>query len=633
MTGAGSDTEEYRTSSPSPGCPQDWAREFAEAMAIPGKQVLLLDERNKGRWVSPLEAALATGRSFAIVPAPDLVVIDVDEPESAEQARLVAHQCFMHHGLRPVVAASGQAGHLHIFARAESLEDARACKAELQQTFRELSLSAALRSPPEPGGDARGACIRPPFSPHRHSGFSALIQPVDPAEALALLRPTAETESAIAQARAEAELRLRQELRIVEGAGPLTDGRPRELSPSMRMLLRTGRRYGKDYASGSEVTMALALGAANAGWQYEDLRGALARPEHQGGEAYRRRARDRPPRDADRWLWAMWRKALEYIEASPARKQMCEEDALLLEATRAARLAGVWKGQGAATDRAVLGAVLDLAERQGTLEPQLPCRTVADLAGVAAQTASRSLGRLTRAGWLVRGAERSHPLAAQRYHIQPGLRSSHFRGDIGELQPPETPLRPRKGEVVVSAGSASTGAVHSSWRWRAGLGLAALQVWEALGNSRLTVRELAARLGGRSRASVAKQLSRLSREGLVARSGKRGRAWLWVRGEPSQLDEVALRRGAVTAANRQRRRHIEERMRWSERMAREAHEQEAGAGQEEVVASKRETNMSPPQLCSAETTTSPLGGRRGVSGGCTSTGTAKGRDAGVRPSR
>jgi hypothetical protein len=72
------------------------------------------------------------------------------------------------------------------------------------------------------------------------------------------------------------------------------------------------------------------------------------------------------------------------------------------EQLRATVLAAEWKGKAGRTDRLVMLIALDFAQWGKRLDVKLPARTVALNVGVSPITASRSLRRLCKAGWLIR---------------------------------------------------------------------------------------------------------------------------------------------------------------------------------------------------------------------------------------
>ena len=89
--------------------------EFALRIAeIGGRARLLLPDHTAGRWCSVAEA-IASGRSFMVRPRDDVLVLDGDVPDALDRLLQLAEK-MRRAGLRPVVTASGTAGHGHLIA-------------------------------------------------------------------------------------------------------------------------------------------------------------------------------------------------------------------------------------------------------------------------------------------------------------------------------------------------------------------------------------------------------------------------------------------------------------------------------------------------------------------------------------
>lgn len=122
------------------------------------------------RWGS-ISDAVASGRPFFVPVREDLLVVDQDDPAKAGTL-LDFKRELEAQGLKPVLVASGQAGHHHLFARCTPR-----WRLDLESRARELGLDVRRGS----------RAIRPPFAPHRLGGHSFVLEPDDVEEALARL--------------------------------------------------------------------------------------------------------------------------------------------------------------------------------------------------------------------------------------------------------------------------------------------------------------------------------------------------------------------------------------------------------------------------------------------------------------
>jgi DNA-binding MarR family transcriptional regulator len=89
-----------------------------------------------------------------------------------------------------------------------------------------------------------------------------------------------------------------------------------------------------------------------------------------------------------------------------------------------------WKGRGGATDQAVMGALLQIAMKAGRMEIYASSREIAVRIASGSATASRSLGRLHRAGWIHRtGGGRGFRAATYRINRRASMEHSGLRDD------------------------------------------------------------------------------------------------------------------------------------------------------------------------------------------------------------
>lgn len=317
---------------------QDLREEAARAVAAPDTRAGELDRRNDCLGFLSLSKALDHDTVFFVDVRDQMLAVDFDGPDaSRDAARLMV--ALLRRGLAPVMCSSGQRGRRHVFCLLP----------------RERSKAQLLRLlGPIPGGDVRHA-IRPPLSRHRVAGRSTFLVPSDAEEALA---------------------------RLTAGA----TGR-RALGRSAIHVLTS------DQSDDVSVTMwSLALGAANAGWTWEDFTLAVT-----GGAevaaVFSRRVR---AGEAQAWSWLrnyVWEPARAYVLANPAVRSADADPDLLRVAAWA--LGRPWSGRSGPTDFCVLMALLWGWRRSGRCVFNLSEREIQLLSGISSRaTVSSSLRRL-----------------------------------------------------------------------------------------------------------------------------------------------------------------------------------------------------------------------------------------------
>lgn len=475
---------------------------FATGVSGPGARALLIDGDNRGAGWVPISRAASSGSAFAVDVAADVLALDADDPRRGAAAASMI-PALVSDGLRPVVIASGRAGHRHVFARVSD----PALHARWAARARKLRL------------DVRRS-IRPPLSPHRLGLPVALIYPGSIEAALAAL------------------------------TAPVGTTPRRELSPHMEELLASGMWRGR-YRSRSEMLFALALAALNAGWSRQDYIGAVL--ESRAGEKLRKRG----ARAGGRYLGETWIKAERHF--SPARVVARQASAVeLVEQVSAAARATDWTGRSGPTDHAVLLAHIAHAADVRHCPYRSDVRTIADRAGVVATTVSKAQRRLVAAGWLRRLHRGSLGNASTWVlrlpeRLTPACTESPLRG--GD----ETTVHVRDGRAATETVHAQTAEPSADvWRARGGLGKGALLVWRAVGDDAVPTEVIVEGLRWR-RPRVRRLLARLQRVGLVEKCAEG-----WRRGSADPGD-VARVLGVLGVAARQRRRHAAERRDYRER--------------------------------------------------------------------
>ncbi len=481
---------------------------FAQSIAKPGARALLLNPDNtRDRWVSLVEAAKAE-RPFAVEVAEDVLAVDSDRQELEERVRGLAEHLRLD-GLRPVLVASGQAGHLHLFCRIRD--------ASLLARYKERARALRL--------DVRSA-IRPPLVVHRLGLPVALLDPEDPAEALAALTPPTNP----------------------------------PLSPRMADLLRSGDRedrYGKT-GKRSSVIMAIVTGMVSAGWPLDEGFHALRDRSNRGGEKVQERAEG----SAWQYVAACWAKAEAMVANHPTIRDRAAALHVIAE-VRAAVEAHLWKGTSGATDRRVIEAHLRIATQTGKLAYGAAVRTVADLAGCGLEAVVKSHARLRHQGWLkletgARPSAGRPNIWSLRIPTRGGTKpNSHISSlSLQGATNPNSQISPKGGDErdCTVFHPPAAGPHQDVWR-RGALGGNAWLIWSKLDPERSRNSREIADVLRLDQYTVRRHLARLGKLGLAVRD----KGWRWRRGEATP-DEVAQKLGVAGKGERQRRRHDNERL-------------------------------------------------------------------------
>lgn len=289
--------------------------------------------------------------------------------------------------------------------------------------------------------------------------------------------------------------------------------------------------------------MAVALAAANARWTLDDLRAALLDEANAAGDWLRIRQRSRGGTrtfrndgDIERRLDRLWCKAQARIGARPPASDRYTVRAELAEIRHAVDARPrLWGGQGGVTDRAVLAALLDIADAGLTLTPSCSARQLAERANVTHQTAAASLRRLISAGLFLRMETPHVGTMATAYRL---LRPPAARDDVdggGGVEP-----------------NWSSDRAHDAFAFH-GLGRIGARVFDLLPDERAIAESDLARMSGLHRRTVRRYLVRLHDVGLADR-----RPGGWERGR-AELDTVAQALGTAGCGQRRQHQHARER--------------------------------------------------------------------------
>jgi hypothetical protein len=459
---------------------------LARAVMKPGERARYITDDNLLSGYDSVERAVESGLAFAVPMRSDVLLLDADAekyPESPAGVEKVAAELWQE-GILPVVCHSGRPGNLHLFARVED--------PALYQRLEALA--------EDYGVDVRrgNKVIRPPLTPHRTIGFSALRQPVKVDMAVRALRP-----------------RLR-----------------RELPAGIMQTLQTGK---SGNASNSDRLQSQMDSMYQCDWPFDE---ALSRLWIEPGGATLHRI-EQEGRDVRKFALDTWWKAIQWVQKNPPVGDSKEVVVALVELRHLA-LDQAWRRSTGATDRAVLLALLHIGITHGTYVVGSSLRSLALLAGRSQHgTIGKSVGRLIDLGWL-----RRETLG------EPG-RGSTYR----LTRPKNLSNTPLLTSPIDRGGVRSSGVFtrHDAFGYGGGLGFGAALVYEALSMTAQTASEIA-EIAGAPKSSVHRNLGKLELRGLAVKQLK-----TWVRG-PVGPDEVATRRGSAGAGQNVKERFAAERL-------------------------------------------------------------------------
>ena len=466
-----------------------------------------------------INEAVRSRRPFMIHARPDVVVLDHDDPTRPGLLDEFADEFLGEH--RPVICASGQPGRQHLFVFDPDPHNR----------------NWIMREAAEFGvGDCQlGRWIRPPGSPHLPDRRSVLTN-CTPDEAVEWLEAP----------HVQCSLGHRASRALYFG----------EPSPTGRDQTR------------SSVVMTATLGMVNAGYTHDEMWQSLMR--HLGGLSLREDPQGNKLDESlsrRRWEKHTLATAMTRIQASPLIAD--QNDALTtIRGARAWWRVHNWKGISGANDRAVLGAILDVAENETRVFGiGLSNRQAAEKAGIGTRTTARnSLNRLKAVGIINRiPREQAHVSdsysgpAAHRYAIKvPTFANDEERRAWNEgvqnlKRSPVNQSDPGGCEYPTGSVASVSTLNHDAFR-RGALGKSKQKLVDRLSNTEpRTAKELATLLGYTTPATVRKHLNELAEHGLANKVGK---GWIAI---SADLDQIAVKLGTAGKGEAQRIKYVAER--------------------------------------------------------------------------
>jgi hypothetical protein len=450
---------------------------FTRRVVRPNGNALLLDKENAAdRWVR-IEEAVASGRPFTVEARDDILAIDLDQPEHIERLMIFAQE-LREAGLAPVLVCSGRPGHVHLWCCVPDRDVFR--------RFRDRAKALGLQI---------RRSMRPPLAPHRQGLPVSLLDPEDPAEALAALTPT--------------------------------KGDPRPLPRWAQKMMSDGI-FKPRYPSRSEMILGLAASAKNSDWTQEQYAAAILASTSRAGDKIRHR------RDRDAYIARCWDMAELLISTSqPSMSAKDREQAReYLTMVGIAAAHHPWRGSGGASDRTVLRTHLLHAWGLGRIVYDLDVRTVSVVTHLSKSTVVTAQRRLRRAGWLLLVRPSRCPHAAS-WAVLPQF----ARQAKSEL----TRTHSIQGGCinVCSTEFTPVDLGHDTWA-RAGLGKSTARVYEHLHATEQIATTILAKILDIGLRMVRKHLAKLRQHELAVTDG-RGH---WLRG-PADPATVAKTLGVA----------------------------------------------------------------------------------------
>jgi len=480
--------------------------EIAAAVTDPHDQRVVWLRRDGSRKISAGRSTIAqlrelaasersawlARRMFSVRAAPDVLVVDVDDPAHAPAVRDWSSACASR-GVEVVEVRSGRPGHLHLWCRPRD----EASFSLLRDTAESLGLE--LRT---------GNYMRPPGS---HSDFG-------PVEVVGGLERAA---SILAPPPSPPAWAGRRDKSVASPSRNQVRSAMPELSRATLAVLRDG----DGNADRSRTLQRVVCGMVVAGWSLDAAWDCLRNGRFRGVEKLNEKLARHGPDTAYRYLAHCWANAVEYTSSRPA-PGLAAEVRHRLESVQLAADCVEWSGETGANEWMVLHVLLSTAHRggcevhdDGSVTLYASERQLAEGTCLSRQAVHGALGRLCARGWITKLRTGAGPLASLWRIGDGGARS------VVPLPQPQTGEPPSGGVVVngknlrVLNGPLQPG--HDLFRRRgAGVNgyrlLRALLLWGPQ-----TSVELAARLG-LHRGSVQRLLrSRLGACGFVQRLGSR----------------------------------------------------------------------------------------------------------------
>lgn len=480
------------------------ARAFAMAIVRPGGGALLIEEDNRSdRWVT-VEEAVTSGKAFAVEPHDHLLGVDLDEPEDRGWVEAM-REGLTGQGCRFIDVASGREGHSHLWVLLPPGWTYEYAKSRME----------AVAGKPRTWQIVRRNAMRPPYSPHRLGGRSALVAP-GTGTALKWLREG--RSQGIPDLAGRALWWLDPQV-VVTKRGVIDRG---------RTIHRAAVALVNARCTESDLTMLL-----------KDRVNAVTSKYH-----------EMPAQRRADYVETAWKAACTFVRSNPPQSSNKETVARLRERIPLME----WGVRTGPQDRKVYGALLDIGEAAASLEVDASIRRLAELTCLSTSGVQAALRRLSSSGHI------------ERLEVQNRLSSDACSYRLPSDLPAKSSATPHTwpylgGPKAMCAEEATF--LDDIFSNGSGLGLSTRETWEALPTTPTKASEVAKlRPAPLAQATVLEHLRKLNDAGLA---GKKGHRWWRLLPDVEALERLAqllgVRNKAARKAARYQRERIEHR-RW-----------------------------------------------------------------------
>jgi len=435
---------------------------FHQAVAN-GDSCLFIDRDNNSAGTkkrTPHEASLTTS-AYCVKVKPHLVALDFDQADGITLAKRCGKD-LEGLGLKPVLLASGRAGHAHLWVTAT------------RNTIQDIErLGKHYRA-----DNRSGARIRPPLSLHRSGAAMTLIEPTDPLEALARLQPIEPIPRATKRATTTVASPENRPYRALDH---------RHEAERQTLLSSTG-------TDRSGHLFYLAAFYRTHGLTEEDyIKDVMNHPTGAGHKLYNPNPKrpGKPRRDIEKYLSRTW------TNAEAARYRDPEAHRTITQIRESARVCR-WEPRN--NTQATLDVILNRADELGQTMITFSVRELAEWVGIGSRTAKNHVGKLREKGFLII-EKLGTGTQGTAYRLVTPYETTH------SLTPPIHPTDTGCTRVCNLVGSQNAFYGRGGWRH--------LSLY--LGGDEFTTSELAER-AGRSYESCRKALNAMASVGLVKRT-------------------------------------------------------------------------------------------------------------------
>lgn len=469
-----------------------------------------------------------------------------------------------------LLCVSGPSGGRHIWVRLGEPADAVNVR-DLATLTKQILPSLDI----QPLTNARAGCVRPPYAPHRVSGFS---NPQGDLRAITEQQADAGAVEALSALFADMGAALPvPDTTLPHGVVTSDDGQPRLKGAKRPLSLAMDAALHGEAGSDASYTLARVLAAcANARWAYRDITALLDSSPSLEHARTRRVGAKRLPRsqaDTDKVLTGMWRHAVTYVASNPLvangddpdyRDRMKTVTATVERAlSRADALPGLWatrnsRVEGTHSQRVVLDALCLYMLQSAREVVEADVRRLAAETGYGRTTVHTALRSLAAGAWIERVGV-AEGVNGQRYRLSEKFSTEESISDWTQARmraDPETHALHLSLSLAIATRLELL--THDVFCAPGGVGRTSGLIFKGLREESASTLQDLVRFTGITPATIRERLYDLVRSGLVERT-----AGGWRRHSPTARDFAARRLGVDGYLALRRERYDEERLVWA----------------------------------------------------------------------